>query len=295
MKIVKPKVIVYKLHDFRLIKGLIERCARTCYRSEGSIKPGSADKLIRKLRDLGHGAMLEFGTICVRFVCSRSISHELVRHRLASFAQQSTRYCDEGSEKKFGGVNFIEPFFFKRENPVDDEIFFREKFNEFLEELDFPMLPSHDMDYDLESLNDVPKNSRKKVYMDKWGMWALSCLQAEWMYQTLRDKFGCSPQEAREVLPNCLRTEVNMQVNVREMRHILQLRCSNKAHPQIRQIMIPLLLFMQKELPVLFEDIEYDDEYKGEKIPLPEVEVVDVGLNQNSGSENLDVSIGDYD
>lgn len=79
----------------------IERVARTCYKSEDKIKPGSAAVMLKKLRERGHGAMLEHCFASVRIVCDRGVSHELVRHRLASFAQESTRYCDY-TQGKFG-------------------------------------------------------------------------------------------------------------------------------------------------------------------------------------------------
>jgi thymidylate synthase (FAD) len=86
----------------------IERVARTCYKSEDKIKPGSAGPMLARLRARGHGAMLEHCVATVRFVCDRGVTHELVRHRLASFAQESTRYCDY-SKGKFGGEITVIP------------------------------------------------------------------------------------------------------------------------------------------------------------------------------------------
>lgn len=94
MKIVKPsvEVIFWAPEEGGTLEEGIEKAARTCYKSEGKIKEGSADKLIRKLRNSGHHAMLEFGYIMARIVTDRGVANELVRHRLASFAQESTRY-----------------------------------------------------------------------------------------------------------------------------------------------------------------------------------------------------------
>lgn len=83
---------------------VIERAARTCYQSEGKIGPGSAGKLIAKCIKRGHESVLEHAVASVRFVCDRGISHEIVRHRLASYAQESTRYCMYNT-----GITVIEP------------------------------------------------------------------------------------------------------------------------------------------------------------------------------------------
>lgn len=87
----------------------IEAAARTCYKSEGLISPGSAAKLITKLAGMHHDAMLEFGDATFRIVCDRGVSHEIVRHRIASYAQESTRYCNYASEKRGGEIAVIMP------------------------------------------------------------------------------------------------------------------------------------------------------------------------------------------
>lgn len=88
----------------------IERAARTCYKSEDKIAPGSAEKLVRFLIKRQHNAMLEFGGwLAVRFISNRGFTHEMVRHRLASFAQESTRYCNYSKDKHGGQLTFIEP------------------------------------------------------------------------------------------------------------------------------------------------------------------------------------------
>lgn len=88
----------------------IEKIARTCYKSEDRIteSPESAYKMVKMLIDRGHEAMLEHSFLSVKIICDRGVSHELVRHRLASFAQESTRYCNY-SNGKFGGLTCIMP------------------------------------------------------------------------------------------------------------------------------------------------------------------------------------------
>lgn len=92
---------------------------------------------------------------------------------------------------------------------------------------------------------------------DLFLCWRRACQHAESAYIDLVNS-GASPQEARSVLPNSLKTEVVVTANMREWRHILRLRCSKTAHPQMRQVMIPLLLYFQEHIPVLFDDIDYD-------------------------------------
>ena len=85
--------ILDKIDGMEVLKK-IERVARPCYKSEDYIKEGSAERLVKSLIDRGHEAMLEHYSFSIKFVCDRGVSHELVRHRMASFAQESTRYCN---------------------------------------------------------------------------------------------------------------------------------------------------------------------------------------------------------
>jgi len=88
----------------------IEKIARTCYKSEDKITDLSAQDLICQLLKRGHEAMLEFGpSITVKFICNRGFTHELVRHRIASFAQESTRYCNYSKDKHGSEITVIEP------------------------------------------------------------------------------------------------------------------------------------------------------------------------------------------
>jgi thymidylate synthase (FAD) len=96
MRVVEPSYeIIYPTPEIaKLSLPLIERIARDCYQSADKIGPGTDKAMVEKLCGLHHTAMLEFGIdLVVRFVCERGVSHELVRHRLASYAQESTRYC----------------------------------------------------------------------------------------------------------------------------------------------------------------------------------------------------------
>jgi thymidylate synthase (FAD) len=85
----------------------IEKVGRTCYKSEDQIGPGTAEKFVRARRKTHHHAMLEFGMARVTIIADRGLTHELVRHRLASFAQESTRYCNYSKGKFDGEITVI--------------------------------------------------------------------------------------------------------------------------------------------------------------------------------------------
>lgn len=184
----------------------IEKIARVCYKSEDKICEGSAEKMVRALVKSKHEAMLEHFSFSVKFICDRGVSHELVRHRVASFAQESTRYCNYG---KTGDVTFIRPLFFDEDS----------------------------------------------VEMDNW---IDSCMKAEQLYNDFI-LIGRTPQEARSILPNSLKTEVVMTANLREWRHFFNLRAvgtTGKPHPQMREVAVPLLYEVADKIPVIFDDIK---------------------------------------
>lgn len=91
--IVEPSVVLEHIRSREEIYQNIERAGRTCYKSEDKITEESAEKFCRMIIKRGHESVLEHESATVRFICDRGVSHELVRHRLASFSQESTRYC----------------------------------------------------------------------------------------------------------------------------------------------------------------------------------------------------------
>lgn len=101
--------------DKEFIYRLIELAGRTCYKSENLITENSAEKFIRGLIAAGHESVLEHASITIRFVTDRGVSHELVRHRIASYSQESTRYCNYAKDKYSNEITFVTPHF------VDDE------------------------------------------------------------------------------------------------------------------------------------------------------------------------------
>lgn len=116
MRVIEPSYEILTEISEGGIKELqhIEKIGRVCYKSEDKISEngGSAKKFVKILIDRGHEAMIEHSSLSVKFIVDRGVSHELVRHRIASFAQESTRYCNYSNDKFDNGITFIRPFFF---------------------------------------------------------------------------------------------------------------------------------------------------------------------------------------
>jgi thymidylate synthase (FAD) len=190
---------------------LIEIAGRTAYQSYHKISPGSAEKFVGMLRRLGHESVLEHSAMMVKFFnVSRGFTHQLVRHRLASFTQQSTRYVDK---KDF--VVVIPP----------------------------------------------EKESSQKISLTLPNKTTLNLTLQEWfdlneqVYRDLRNS-GWLPEDARQVLPIGISTEIVITANFREWRHIFQLRCAPDAHWEIRLTMVQLLKKIKELVPIIFNDFE---------------------------------------
>ena len=218
MRLVKPSFeILTQLDGIGMLKR-IEAAGRTCYKSEDSITEDSAKEFVRKIIKRGHHSVLEHESISVRFVIDRGVSHELVRHRLCAFSQESTRYCNYK-----GGVSFVIP-------PWVDE-----------SEYGFVVT---------ESEVHLAINTEASLATLRW---------AQAMYEAERSYLGLleqkwTPQQARSVLPNSLKTEIVTTANLREWRHIFKLRTSKAAHPQIQEVMIPLQQELHKRIPIIFDE-----------------------------------------
>jgi len=245
MKIIEQGYEILDLEDPGRAIRRMETIGRTCYKSEDKITDDSASKFLRMLRDRGHHAMLEFGVMTVRFITNRGVTHEEVRHRLSSFAQESTRYVNYGGKDD---IEFIRPVWFSPD--YSGQIFRRDPTAKdkrsrhyFIHTMEDPM------DEDSLVINHIPKQD---------AIWVYSCLDSEDDYNDLIAG-GWRPEQAREVLPNSLKTEICHMANYREWRHIFQFRTSNAAHPQMRALMRPLLDEVKGYLPELFEDINYGE------------------------------------
>ena len=226
MNIVKPSYVI--LTEFseggeEELK-FIEQIARKCYKSENdkvnilykTIK--TIKKMIQNLIKSGHTAMIEHSILSVCFTVDRGISHEIVRHRLASFAQESTRYCNYSKGKFNNEINVID---------IEGGI-----------RLDAKM-------------KDLQEETIQKIIAE----WISAMNDAENHYMNLIE-LGATPQISRGVLPNSLKTEIVVTANFREWRNILTLRTEHVAHPQIREVMIPLLNELKQRMPIIFDDIE---------------------------------------
>ncbi|MGB9726635.1 MAG: FAD-dependent thymidylate synthase [Minisyncoccia bacterium] len=199
IKIVKPYFVFEdQINGVKVLKN-IEKYGRVSHKSEKNIGKDTYKNFIKKLLDWGHESVFEHEKVTVRIICDRGITHELVRHRIAAYTQESTRYCNYSGE-----IQFIQPLFFK-------------------------------------------KNSLA------YKIWLSSCKTAATNYTKLI-KMGITPEEARSILPNSLKTEIIVTYNLRQWRHVFEMRCQKAAHPQMREIMIPLLKEFQKKIPFLFDD-----------------------------------------
>lgn len=212
MQIIKPSYDILTPISEGGIEELkhIEKIARVCYKSEDKISEdgSSAKKLIKNLIDRGHEAMIEHSSLSVKFICDRGVSHELVRHRIASFAQESTRYCNYANDKFGNELTFIEPCFW----------------------------------------------TNCDLYWD----WKAAMRSAEKSYLYLIE-CGAQPQEARSVLPNSIKTEITITANYREWRNFFKLRTAKAAHPQMRELTVPLLKELKEKLPIVFDDIMVEE------------------------------------
>ena len=279
MRLIKPSFQIIKPTGYTIddIYNSIELAGRVCYKSEDKIAENSAREFVNRMIKSGHGAMLEHGTmymfipidcdkhdyhvaqkyhnnkysrviirnehfllnkngyyittnlrvlvenewmndlkyICdltefhekgatVHFVCDRGVSHEFVRHRVFSFAQESTRYCNYSKDKFGNELTFIQPCW------LDEE---RLKLYG----------PYHTIirDKSPESIFIANLNNAERDYLDLISL-------------------GWKPQEARAVLPNSLKTELVMTGFMSDWEHFLELRCAPNAHPQARELAIPL-------------------------------------------------------
>lgn len=212
MKIIPPSHTFLSEPDGTALLQRLERTGRICYKSEGKITETSYAPFLRSLLQRGHESVIEHACLSVLIVCDRGVSHEIVRHRIASYSQESTRYCNY-TQDRFGSQLLC----------IDIATGFR---------------------YDLDDPAD-----RKK-----YELWTAAMESAERFYFQLIEA-GARPEEARSVLPNSLKTEIVMTMNLREWRHFFRLRTSRRAHPQIAEIASALLEEFASRYPVFFGDL----------------------------------------
>lgn len=188
----------------------VEYAARLCYKSEGRMTDAVNETFLKNIITRQHESVLEHEKVTVYFVVDRGITHEIVRHRVGSYSQESTRYCNYAGDKFGNEITVVEPYYYV---------------------------------------------GREKEYNE----WKSCCENIEQAYFHLLE--NGTPQEARAILPNSLKTEIAVTYNLREWRHFFSLRCEQAAHPQMQQIAIPLLLEFKKQLAPIFDDIAYNENF----------------------------------
>lgn len=217
MNIIEPSFEVLTEIDKDKILKTVERVGRTCYKSEDKITEGSSEKFVTGIINRGHEAVIEHYNITVILTNDRGVSHEEVRHRIASYAQESTRYCNYSGDKFGNEITYID------------------------------IRGGIDLD---PKMNKLPANVIEAIYDE----WVYACLDAERHYLKMIE-LGATPQIARSVLNNSTKTEIAITMNMREWRHFFKLRTSPASHPQMREIAIMLLNWFKENIPVFFDDI----------------------------------------
>lgn len=222
IEVINQKCEIMFMPEPDAIYNLLEKAGRVCYKSEDKITEYSAKEFIGRIVRSGHESVIEHMNLTVKFITDRGVTHELVRHRLASYSQESTRYCDYGK----GNMVFIRPVW-----------------------LSEGVLGVWD------DMEDIVLAFEEKHINKGDYLWLSSCVASGQSYKFLVNKdVNWSPQKARTVLNNSLKTEIVMTCNVREWRHVFKLRCSRKAHPQIRSLLQPLQKILNQYLPIIFEE-----------------------------------------
>lgn len=216
MKIIKPMVVEVHAPHRSILYGLVETAGRTCYLSE-RVEGDTTENFIKRAIRRGHESILEHATVSLRFICDRGVSHELVRHRLASYSQESTRYCNY-SKGKFGNeITVIQPCWLEKPGP------------EVTEATD-------------------------------WDVWEFEMERAEQTYFKLLG-MGWTPQQARSVLPNSLKTEIVVTMNIRNWRHFFKMRyfgVSGAPHPQMAEVAELAYNLLNSRYPAFFFDLKKD-------------------------------------
>jgi thymidylate synthase (FAD) len=216
VQIIKPSVEFLWITENPL--KTIEKAGRVCYKSEGKITEDSAPRFVSALLDKGHEAMIEHASMSYKVICDRGVSHEIVRHRLFSYAQESTRYCDYG---KSGEIVIIQ-------TPLNDPKYTTKKI--------------------------VYNDALNTFECTPYSTWTHCIETCEEAYNLLRE-MNVPPQIARSVLPNALKTEIVITGNFREWRHFFELRTNPKAaHPQMVEVANLILADAVTRVSIVFDE-----------------------------------------
>jgi thymidylate synthase (FAD) len=224
MKLVKQSFRFVRTPNGEDILRIIEEAGRICYKTEDKITENSARAFVKRALDMGHHSIIEHPIVSVIAVTDRGVTHEIVRHRLASYSQESTRYCNYSDDKFDKEITYILPVWF------------------------------YDIKRIREKARTILLDEDEIIKLSAYFIWETSCEQIEKDYFSLLDRKQ-SAQQARDVLNNSLKTEIMMTYNMREWRHFFSLRCSPKAHPQMRHLTLMMLDKFKDMIPVLFDDL----------------------------------------
>lgn len=209
MKVIQPSIEVLDQINGEEILKKIELIGRVCYKSEDKITTDSAKVFVTNILKSGHESVIEHEKISVRIICDRGVSHEIVRHRIASYSQESTRYCNYSKDKFGNELTVIKPLFWDEKS-------------------------------------------------DEYQLWYNTISKIEETYNQMI-AIGVKPQEARSILPNSLKTEIVVTMNLREWRHFFKLRTAKRAHPQMKEVADMILDEFKKNIPIIFDDILQED------------------------------------
>ena len=200
MRIIKPSIEILSKETYEDMLEIIELAGRTCYKSEDNITDDSAERFIKSLMNKNHKSVLEHAKVTLRVICDRGVSHEIVRHRMASYSQESTRYCNYSKDKFGKEITVIKPCFLEENT-------------------------------------------------EKYDLWLKTCENCEKSYFEMLE-MGMTPQEARSILPNSLKTEIVMSMNISSWRNFFQLRTAKAAHPQMKEVADMIFDEFEKKYPV---------------------------------------------
>lgn len=218
INVIKPQAYILTWTDDA--EAFLERCGRTCYKSEGRITEASADRFVRMICRNRHESVLEHASMTVRIVCSRACSHQLVRHRLGAYSQESQRYVNYSKR----GYEVICP-------------------------PSFGLMPG---EYETIDGDVVIEDDITPIQLEFLAGMSAAFTSYE---NALRAKV--KPEDARYFLPNAAKTELIVTYNFRQWRHVFRERALNPhAQWEIRSIMESLFTFAKTCWPSVFEDLE---------------------------------------
>ena len=232
----EPSIYIEDYDGLKIMKN-IERAMRTCYRSEGTTTEDSYKRLLKMAIDSGHESVMEHEKITVKLRCSVGTYKDLTRHRVGTaWSIESTRWCNYSKDRFDNQLHFILPTNYD----------------------------SSWTDANYEGAAFTPEQKKSAI-------WYQAMENIEWSYME-GAAAGMKPDELRLMLPHSTAADVVMTCNIREWRHILKLRTQKNVHPEIRQILISLLLEFQRTMPELFQDIELPEDIEIFKKNLMKIE-----------------------